>query len=769
MDSSGPKESIAYAHSKVGCPILEWDPLERHLKATAELARTFASAWGVADLAFLAGLWHDLGKYAPDWQAFLVDAGSEAPVLGEEDSESGEESRKRKRGPDHSTAGALHALRRFGETGSTAFPGLVLRFGIAAHHAGLGDRQSLETRLSNPEKATRYGSVVTAAPAGILDPGVEPSLPPFLRASASTGEEKARLWRRFEALARMVFSALVDADFLDTEGFVAPSGSARTGPEQRRVWRPLTEYGSLLNIHLRRFDTAPSSLVNKARRKVLDWCRSAADGPRGAYTLTVPTGGGKTLSSLAFALRHAEVHNLHRVVVALPFLSILDQTADSYRAAFEGVLAPSLVEHHSNLTPLHDTMANRLASENWDAPLIVTTQVQLFESLFSNRPGHCRKLHNLAESVIVLDEVQTLPVELLAPILDQLQELRQHYGASLLLMTATQPALHSRLLGTVRFEGLDPEPTEIVPTGEMESLFGELRRVNVEWPSGDGSVDWPSLASEIVATRQALAVVHKREDAQDLWSACEARAPGEQVHLSAAMCPAHRRAMLAGIRRLLAENKVCRVISTQLIEAGVDVDFPVVYRAMAGLESLAQAAGRCNREGRLDSRGRFAVFEAPTEPPRLLKLHRDVARVMLRADPGLDLTRPETFRRYFDQLYTMRNLDARGIQPMRESLQFEHVAKAFRMIDDAGETVFIPFGDEGREAVNAIRYEGINRWTLRTLQPFGVSIFPAALLELRRQGAVELLHDSIWVLTSDIHYDWNLGLVFEADSTRLVI
>ncbi len=761
---------FVFAHSKEAVPKEQWHRLEDHLRSTASLAAEFARAWGGSELAFLAGLWHDLGKYAPDWQEFLAKAGSEAPVLGEDTEvtiESGNRSPpKRRRGPDHSTAGSLHSLKHFGERGPGAFPGLVLRFAIAAHHAGLDDRQGLKTRLDNPEKTARYERVIAQVPGDILSPGVEPALPSFLR---TTGEENTLRMRRFEALVRMVFSALVDADYLDTEAFVESGRGAEARPAQRQIWRPLTEYGSVLETHLCSFDAASQTAVNRARRRVLKWCLAAAEGPRGAYSLTVPTGGGKTLSSLAFALRHARTHGHERVIVALPFLSILDQTADVYRKVFEETLGPSLVEHHSNVTPLRDTMANRLASENWHAPLIVTTQVQLFESLFSNRPRHCRKLHNLANSVVVLDEVQTLPVELLAPILDQLQELQQNYGVSLLLTTATQPALHSRPLGVLRFQGLDPRPVEIVPEGEANSLFEAFHRVEIEWPARPDPLDWPTLASEIVGNPQALAIVHKRQDARDLWRACETVAPGEQIHLSALMCPAHRREVLARIRRLLSDGRQCRVVSTQLVEAGVDLDFPIVYRAMAGLESLAQSAGRCNREGLLPHLGRFIVFNPVTEPPSLLKLHRDIAQVMLRAEPRLQLTRPETFRSYFDQLYATRNLDSRGVQPLRASLRFAEVAAKFRMIDDAGETVFVPYGEEGRLAIQNLRYGGPSVNAFRALQPFGVSIFPTALMELRAQSAVELFHDSIWVLVSDLNYDSNLGLVFEADSTRFII
>lgn len=749
---------MPYAHSLPGRPQGEWHRLEDHLRSTAERARAFGAPFGAGDLAYFAGLWHDLGKYAPDWQAFLEAAGQEAPVLGEEQPDS-----KRRRGPDHSTAGALHA---FESLGPRSWVGRILQFVIAGHHAGLANQEELKARLANPEKKRRYQAVRAAAAPEVLSSPSPPSLPAFLAGEARTTSEKDRANSRLESLIRMSFSALVDADFLDTEQFMDRGRSSLEPRAEKRPRFPtISEYRAALDRHLTRFDAIATTPVTEQRRRVLEWCRQAAAAPRGAYSLTVPTGGGKTLSSLAFALRHAEAHRLERIVVALPFLSILDQTVDTYRKALEPELEGSLlIEHHSNVQPAFDTIANRLASENWDARLVVTTQVQLFESLFSNRPSDCRKLHNLADSVLVLDEVQTLPAELLAPILDQLQTLRSDYGATLLLTTATQPALHTRAFPAKLFVGLEPAPTEIVPADATASLFESFRRVEVEWPRNEEKAAWPSLAEELDANEQVLAIVHRRADARDLWRACNDRRPEGWLHLSALMCPAHRRGVLADIRTRLAEGRPCRVVSTQLVEAGVDVDFPVVFRAMAGLESLAQSAGRCNREGNLPRKGRFVVFNAPTEPPGLLRQHLAVARTMLAAEPALDLFQPSTFRRYFDRLYGQRSLDARAIQPLRRERRFEDVAKEFRMIDDAGETVFVPFEDGGRKAIEDVRRFGPSRDRLRRLQPYGVTLHSQALRSLP-PGAVELLHDTVRVLVSDIHYDKHLGLSPDSDPT----
>jgi CRISPR-associated endonuclease/helicase Cas3 len=558
----------------------------------------------------------------------------------------------------------------------------------------------------------------------------------------------------------MVFSALVDADRLATEAFYAGGGTSDASGS-RRSWHGIDEYLDPLERHLASLASQPDSPVNAIRRQVLDWCQAAAAGGQGAYTLTVPTGGGKTLASLAFALRHARKHRLRRVVVALPFISILDQTADVFRRIFEPVFGDhALVEHHSNLKSERTTVANAMASENWDAPLVITTQVQLFESLFSNRPRDCRKLHNLSRSVIVLDEVQTLPVGVLAPVLDQLQQLCSTYGSTVLLTTATQPALHDRPLGPAQFAGLQPAPTEVVPAGAMNQLFESLRRVTVEWPRHCAPTPWGTLATDLLNEHQALAIVHSRKDARTLWEACNSHSPGSAMHLSALMCPAHRRAALAKIDIRLKSGRPCRVVSTQLVEAGVDLDFPVVFRAMAGLESLAQAAGRCNREGRRPL-GRFVVFRAESDPPPGLRQHAEIALAMLARRTDLDLLHPSTFREYFDRLYASTSRDAHGVQPLREALRFEATASAFRMIDDSGATVFIAFDLRAERAIEEVRLLGPSRDRFRALQQFGVSVAPWTLSELRAQGAIEVLHESVAVLNSSIHYHPELGLLAE--------
>ena len=732
-----------YAHSRADEGPEAWHGLLEHLAEVGTRARHCAARWGGGDWAYIAGQWHDFGKAAADWQAFLTEARVEAHVLGVEQPKPLDG--RRRRGPDHSSAGAMHAASRWG---SRSIP---LQFAIAGHHAGLADWQDLKARLR--DRIDRYEAARVALDPDSLVGQACPDLPPWVTSAPSDDDRK----RRLEFFTRMTFSCLVDADFLDTEAFY------QGVPQSRTLWPSLDRY-------LEPFEQAVAMIVEQAqrtpvnewRRRVLEWCRERATGPRGAYTLTVPTGGGKTLASMAFALHHARRHAAPRIVVALPFISILDQTASVLRAIFDPALGTNvLLEHHSAIEPVRDTAANRLAAENWDAPLVVTTQVQLFESLLANRPSACRKLHSLAGSVIVLDEVQSLPVGLLAPILDVLQDLTTHYDATVLLTTATQPALHSRHLGTRLFKGLDPEPEEIVPTRDAEALFAAFRRTEVRWPPSNEPTTWEALSARLRFLPQFLAIVHRRQDAAELWEALRDQGIEEVLHLSALMCPAHRRDVLSEIRERLAAGAACRLVSTQVVEAGVDVDFPVVLRAMAGLEALAQSAGRCNREGRLLT-GLFEVFNAPTEPPPLLRLGRNEAVLMLgearAAGRELDLQAPATFRTYFRRLYAQRDTDARGIQVHRASLKFETTADAFRMVDSAGEPVFVPYGASGMRAIEALRHGGPSRERFRALQPYAVNVYPRQIDALVTSGGVETLHDSVYVLRDPALYDGALGL-----------
>jgi CRISPR-associated endonuclease/helicase Cas3 len=484
--------------------------------------------------------------------------------------------------------------------------------------------------------------------------------------------------------------------------------------------------------------------VSTIRREVRQACLAAAKTSPGIFSLTVPTGGGKTLASLSFALEHAAKHGMDRVVVAIPFTSITEQSADAYRR----VLADEssiVLEHHSAFDDallvsrrrasgagsraiFRETSWNRLASENWDAPLVVTTTVQLFESLFSNRSGRCRKLHRLARSVIVLDEAQTVPVRYLDAILDVLKTLVRDYGASVVLCTATQPAWGPEVLGA---RGI-PAMHEIYPNHRQ--AFSVLRRVRVQWPSSLEPTPYEQIAREMASRDDAMAIVHLRDDARKLCTLVDDVVGDDRcVHLSALMCAEHRRAVLRSVRERKARREPVRLVATQLVEAGVDLDFAVVFRAMAGLDALAQAAGRCNREGLLGVEGGLLrVFVAETEPPRgPLQDGLDVARTMLAIAQAegrtLDLFDPETVREYFTRYYraTSTDHDKREIQELRAAWNFATVAEQVRIIDEWAVPVVVPWGEgptlltELQRALDAGAPPG--RW-LRKLQAYSVNV-----------------------------------------------
>jgi len=509
----------------------------------------------------------------------------------------------------------------------------------------------------------------------------------------------------------MLFSALCDADFLDTEAFYDQGRAALRGGAPS-----LPELAQRLTTRLDGIEAgAAETEVNRVRAEVRKACIEAATGATGVYSLTVPTGGGKTLASLAFGLAHAERHGLRRVVVAIPFTSILEQSASAYRAALG---EEAVLEHHSAFDPARETPKNRVAAENWDAPVVVTTTVQLFESLFANRPSACRKLHRLAQSVIVLDEAQTLPPSLLAPILDGLRTLVRDFGATVVLATATQPAFGaSAWLG----EGLSPI-TEIVPP----SVYAEerLRRVRTRWPATSEATSYEALAEEIAEERDVLAIVHRRADARALCEALDRRLGHEEtVHLSALLCPEHRSRVLAAIKARKATGQAVRLVATQLIEAGVDVDFAIVYRALGGCDALAQAAGRCNREGKLAGLGELRVFHAPTAPPPgVPELALAVTRQMLRKAPDINLFVSMTFKEYFNQLYSVPNLDEHSIQEARAKYHFKDVAAAFKLIeDDWSAPIVVPDGD-AEQHLEALQREGPSRVRLRALQRFTINV-----------------------------------------------
>lgn len=779
MDLAAPRSPIAHAPLDASA---KPDWLVHHSVRTARLATSFLPpgldpAWGNC-----AGFHHDLGKARSEWQAFIHAAGEQAvdAHIEESDPKAG-----RKKGPPHSPEGALRLLWEAGggdlRKGFHDLPATILAWVVFGHHGGLKDRETLKSSLHEFAENWKNDPGADAFLQPVLKALPRPSLPAWVKA-ASTKDEGMR---RLDLMVRMIFSALVDADFLDTEAYFARAGNAEASVQVEARSAELPSMAELLaqfEISIARLDASSAaeghasvSAINQLRREVRQACCNAAAWPPGLLTLTVPTGGAKTLGSLAFGLHHARQHGKKRVIVAVPFTSITEQTASTFRDYLPSF---AVLEHHSNLDPAKETARSRVASENWDAPVIVTTQVQLFESLLANRTSRCRKLHNLCESVLILDEVQSLPMPYLLPILDLLDDLARNYGTTILLTTATQPELHARALGGQAFRGLAHPPREIIPHDLAEALWASLRRVRVHWPDGwEGDLrpsptPWADLARRMAGHDQALAITHLKADALNLAKALEVEGL-RPYHLSTSMCPAHRRVVLKKLRFHLDRHEPCHLVSTQLIEAGVDIDFPVVYRAMAGLEALAQSAGRCNRNGRLAPElGDFFIFEAPTEPPRDLQTARDIARSML-LNGQPDLLAPGTFVDYFARLHAAKGdlLDRQGIQALRAALQFEKVAEQTRLVDTPAEPVFVPYDDEARESIATLRWRGPSQQTLRRLQPYTVNLFPRQMLALQQQGALgnaETFH-GFQVLVSDMHYHPVYGLCAEADSSHALI
>lgn len=720
----------------------EWieHSLEEHLREVAKLAAQFAEAFGGQNWAKLAGIWHDLGKYRQAFQKYICKASGydlDAHI---------EQGQGR---VDHSTAGAVHAHRQLKGAGQ------LLTYLIAGHHAGLPDWDKAEaggaalcTRL---EKAAKEGFLEEALqadiPADILQPFID------LAAKPPGGAEGLHLW------LRMLFSCLVDADFLDTECFM-DSERARV---RQFTWSMRALKGLFDTYMANKASAAEPTPINAMRASILQDCRQAAHDEAGIFTLTVPTGGGKTLSGMAFALEHAAKYQKQRIIIAIPYTSIIEQTAEQYREIF----GDAVLEHHSNLDPDKidkENARSRLAAENWDSPIVVTTNVQLLESLFAARTSRCRKLHNLVNSVIVLDEAQLLPPDFLQPILDVLRLLTAHYGVTLVLSTATQPALGTvkDSFGRTRLKGLDAK-REII--SDVDGLFAGLNRMEVHKPADfTERRNWDELAAELEQYPSVLVIVSSRRDARELLQLM----PTGTIHLSALMCGEHRSQVIKDIKRRLKVGEPVRVVSTQLVEAGVDLDFPVVYRAMAGLDSIAQAAGRCNREGRL-GKGKVVVFMPPKSPARGLLLYGEQAARAVWHGKETDLLSHRLFDDYFRQFFSQESPDKHQVLPLltqdahQGTVQFRTAAERFQLIPDTGVTVLVPYdkedGKEGFNLLDQLRHLGPGRWLMRKLQRLSVNLYENEFDALHKLGAIEELQPGIWGVCVTNAYDERLGLL----------
>ncbi|RJP19131.1 MAG: CRISPR-associated endonuclease Cas3'' [Candidatus Abyssobacteria bacterium SURF_5] len=693
--------------------------LAEHLQGTSKLSSHFAQNFGCADWAGLAGLWHDLGKYSEDFQRYI--RGKPGKI-------------------DHSTYGAMKACEKFG------LPGRLIAYLIAGHHAGLPDWQSEDSGLSGLAQRlenAKLRDIVNNLPENILTQKLPPEKPP-------AGADPS-MW------IRMLFSCLVDADFLDTEAFVNPEKFA-----SREGYPELKELLPSFNAFMQRKTAkAEKTTVNTTRAEILRQCISKAFLEPHIFSMTVPTGGGKTLSSMAFALNHALEHGKRRIIYVIPFTSIIEQTADQFREIF----GDAVLEHHSNIDFTEDgePLRRNLAAENWDAPIIVTTTVQFFESLYASRPSRCRKLHNIVNSVVILDEAQVLPPDLLNPILKALAELYKNYGVTLLLTTATQPAFSPRQSIDFDFAGL-PGIREIIENPDL--LHARLKRVTVQIPEDlHQELAWEELARQLLEHPTVLCIVNRRDDCKRLYR----QMPDGTIHLSALMCGAHRSKVIAEIKRQLQALIPIRVISTQLVEAGVDLDFPVVYRAIAGLDSIAQAAGRCNREGQL-AWGSVKLFVPEGKAPAgYLRQAAEIGRRLLISTGEEDPLAPERFTKYFQELYWLRadRLDAKGIlkdlmPDPQLRFSFRTAASKFQIIDEAQQaTVLVRYVD-GVRLIDLLRKKGPERWLMRKLQRYVVNIPRYKVNGLLKGGQIEELFPSIYVQSDIGHYDQVLGFCPES-------
>lgn len=722
---------MIYAHSKKDCtPEDGWQHLDDHLQEVADKAGTSARLFESEEWARAAAWLHDFGKCAPAFQAYLLRQN------GLDDSGYDE---TRMRCVNHSSAGAALAIEKFGP-----LAGKVLAYLVAGHHAGLPDWHSADTGNAVLSVRLREGEQNLDRirnRTGILDAAPDdPARPPLW-----VCPQNMHLWMR------MLYSCLVDADFLDTEAFMNKKQAG-----ERSHYPPLNALKVLFDNYMEeKTKNAARTPVNAVRQQVLAACRERARERAGLYALTVPTGGGKTLSGMAFALEHAIARGKTRVIYVIPYTSIIEQTAKELRRIFGD---ENVIEHHSNLDPEKETQRSRLAAENWDAPIIVTTNVQFFESLYAAKPGRCRKLHNLVDSVVILDEAQLLLPNLLKPCVDAMNLLTRHFKVTLLLATATQPAL----------PGLDSAAEIITDT---QRLYSTLKRTDIQFPTNlHDSDSWEAIAEKLTCHEQVLCIVNTRKDCQTLYNLM----PEGTVHLSALMCGQHRSAVIETIKERLALGEPVRVISTQLVEAGVDMDFPVVYRALAGLDSITQAAGRCNREGKLNKLGRLGevhVFIPPEPSPRgLLRKGEDTCRVLL-SIPGVDLEAPDVFKRYFSLFYeSVNDLGndyedwlVRDVNP-GIAIQFRTAADHFRLIDDRAYRPVLVQYKGSEKLLDTLRIIGPKRNLMRQLQRYTVNVPAAMAHRLLNDGIFEEIQPGIYAQAFPSLYDEITGLKIYASN-----
>jgi CRISPR-associated endonuclease/helicase Cas3 len=693
---------------------------EEHSKGVSRRAEQFATGFGFGDYGRVMGLLHDIGKEQKAFQARIRRSTGLEPGIPP-------------RAP-HAFVGALVAKKLY----PNSWP--FVSWSIMGHHAGLFDQDKFESSMEMeiPQEIT----------SDIIDGynGKGGNLPlPSLPYKLSQED--------FNHLGRLLFSCLVDADYLDTEEFMSPDTAKIRGNK--------TTLQELLPLLDRKLDSFKADTpVNIIRKEILLTCNSKAESDRGFYSMTVPTGGGKTLTSLSWALRHAIHNGQNRVIIAIPYTSIITQTAAILKDIFG---ERNVLEHHSNVVaiPLESSedekmeeQRRKLATENWDYPIIVTTNVQLFESMFSNRPSACRKLHNICNSVILLDEVQTLPTDFLQPIIDALKTYHNCFGCSVLFTTASMPVLSKDKLQIESLKGID-HVAELIP--QKMNLSQRLKRVDIK--VDETLSEYNDIAERMTRENRTLCIVNTRKDAKAIYQLLPHE--GLTLHLSRMMCQAHIAKTIALIKKALKDNEkqTIRVVATQLIEAGVDIDFPSVFRQKAGLDSILQAAGRCNREGRMATHGITHVFDIRgTRGYGSIKNARNAFDNLITQD----LQSQQAMTDYFNQLYIRSIMDKAGVCEElygSSGIRYETAAQKFKLIDDSGIGIIVPY-DHAEMLIDELKRKSMDYSLIKRLQPYTVSVREQDFKALMDMGALVKIDNVYWLEQSDL-YDMNIGLTFE--------
>lgn len=694
---------------------------EDHSKGVADLASQFANEFDMAEWGRVLGLLHDKGKEQKSFQQHIKKSSGYDPSTKVEGNTS------------HAYVGGLIAKQLYPKEAS------LLVNPLMGHHRGLYDYLDLENELLKKIPAD-VNMEIAKIPLSLPNIKYQP--------------------KDFHHLLRMLYSCLVDADFLDTEHFMDTEHSRLRDSKKslEDLYPLLTNY--LSNLKAGAKDTE----VNQIRQEIQQYCINESIGQNGFYSLTVPTGGGKTLSSLVWAFKHAIFHQKKRIIIAIPYTSIIVQTASILRNIFG---EDNVLEHHSNVDPdqLKDGELKeqlKLTTENWDSPIVVTTNVQLFESMFASHSSKCRKLHNLCNSVIILDEVQTLPTDFLQPIVDALDSYSRMFKVSVLFTTASQPVLQGEHRGTnpmVKLKGLE-NIKEIIP--QSANLQERLRRVKLEFMDENPCL-YEEIVDKIKQYDRVLCVVNTRRDAKEIFD----RLPndGINIHLSRMMCPAHISKEIERIKTELKDpnRKVIRVVSTQLIEAGVDIDFPVVFRQEAGLDSVLQAAGRCNREGKLNL-GTTFVFSLSKEhalPSGFISQTNSARKNM---GSCYDWFSPKAMNDYFLQLYArVKDFDKQKIQDSlckMNELLMETAAEKFRLIDDTTVPVIVNWEcGESMSLLEDLKQKGPSYHLMKKLSLYSVNVNQRQFDDLLKDGVIEEVIAGVYFAPRCSQYSNSLGLL----------